>query len=91
MAGRLTGRSFLKLLDFTPDEIKDLVERAATLKAMKRAGVRSASIRTRDSAGWMRSLIAPKEIPPSTGTTSSPSTTQRSGSVARNGASSSGK
>ena len=35
----LYGRDFLKLLDFTPDEIEGLIELAATLKAKKKAGV----------------------------------------------------
>jgi len=39
MAGNLKGRSFLKLLDFTPGEIGDMLQLAATLKANKRAGV----------------------------------------------------
>ncbi len=39
MAGNLKGRSFLKLLDFTPGEIGDLLSLSATLKANKRAGV----------------------------------------------------
>ena len=33
----LSGRSFLKLLDFTPDEISYLIDLAAELKAMKHA------------------------------------------------------
>lgn len=33
------GKSFLKLLDFTPDEINDLIELAADLKAKKKAGI----------------------------------------------------
>lgn len=40
MAANLKGRSFLKLLDFTPGEIADLLTLSATLKANKRAGVR---------------------------------------------------
>jgi len=40
MAGNLKGRNFLKLLDFTPGEIADLLTLSATLKANKRAGVR---------------------------------------------------
>jgi len=36
----LTGRSFLKLLDFTPAEIRGLLELAARLKAERRQGVR---------------------------------------------------
>lgn len=39
MAGNLKGRHFLKLLDFTPGEITDLLTLAATVKANKRAGV----------------------------------------------------
>lgn len=34
----LSGRHFLKLLDFTPDEIRFLIDEAARLKAMKKAG-----------------------------------------------------
>ena len=33
------GKSFLKLLDFTPEEISALIDLAATLKAKKKAGV----------------------------------------------------
>ncbi len=39
MAGTLKGRHLLKLLDFSPAEIGDLLELAGTLKANKRAGV----------------------------------------------------
>ncbi|NOZ78631.1 MAG: ornithine carbamoyltransferase [Acidobacteria bacterium] len=39
MAGTLKGRHLLKLLDFTPAEIGDLLELAETLKLNKRAGV----------------------------------------------------
>ncbi len=34
-----TGKSFLKLLDFTPSEISDLLALAAELKAQKKAGI----------------------------------------------------
>lgn len=34
----LKGRHFLKLLDFTPDEIKELLDLAGNLKAKKKAG-----------------------------------------------------
>ena len=34
----LSGRNFLKLLDYTPDEIRYLIDLAAELKAMKKAG-----------------------------------------------------
>ena len=35
----LKGRNFLKLLDFTPDEINELLDLAAELKAQKKSGV----------------------------------------------------
>ena len=35
----LKGKSFLKLLDFTPDEISGLLDLAADLKAKKKAGI----------------------------------------------------
>ena len=35
----LKGRSFLKLLDFTPEEITGLIDLAAELKAKKKAGI----------------------------------------------------
>jgi len=35
----LKGRSFLKLLDFTPEEIGELLDLAADLKAKKKAGI----------------------------------------------------
>ena len=38
MPENLRGRSFLKLLDFTPNEIRNLLQLAATLKAAKAAG-----------------------------------------------------
>jgi len=44
MAGNLRGRHFLKLLDFTPAEIRDLLELSATLKANKRAGNRGRAL-----------------------------------------------
>ena len=37
MSVSLSGRSFLKLLDFTPDEIRYLLDLSADLKAKKRA------------------------------------------------------
>ena len=36
----LKNRSFLKLLDYTPAEIGQLLELAADLKAKKKAGIR---------------------------------------------------
>ena len=35
----LKGKSFLKLLDFTPEEIGELIDLAADLKAKKKAGI----------------------------------------------------
>ena len=35
----LKGKSFLKLLDFTPAEIEGLLDLAADLKAKKKAGI----------------------------------------------------
>ena len=39
MANSLKGRDFLKLLDFTSEDIEHLLDVAATLKKMKKAGV----------------------------------------------------
>ena len=39
MGVNLSGRSFLKLLDFTSDEIRYLLKLSADFKSMKRAGV----------------------------------------------------
>ena len=51
----LKGRSFLKLMDFTPEEISGLVALAAELKAKKKAGVPNA-----DFAGKNIALIFEK-------------------------------
>ena len=37
--GELKGRDFLKLLDFTNEEVQGLVDLAAELKAQKKAGI----------------------------------------------------
>ncbi len=55
------------------------------------AGVSAASRRTRESAGWIRCCSTSNSSRPSTATTISPSTTQRSGSSALNASTSSGK
>ena len=39
MMTSLKGRNFLKLLDFTPEEIQYLIDLAADLKAKKKAGL----------------------------------------------------
>ena len=46
----LKGRSFLKLIDFTPDEIRELLALAADLKAKKMAGVRERKLDGRNIA-----------------------------------------
>lgn len=46
----LTNRSFLKLLDYTPDEIEGLLDLAADLKAKKKAGVRHDALRGKNIA-----------------------------------------
>ena len=38
MSVDLSGRNFLKLLDFTPEEIQYLIDLSADLKAKKHAG-----------------------------------------------------
>ena len=50
MAVDLKGRSFLKLLDFTPEEIRYLLNLSADLKAEKTAGVRRRSLEGRNIA-----------------------------------------
>ena len=44
MAVDLKGRSFLKLLDFSPDEIREFLKLAAQRKADKKAGVAHRSL-----------------------------------------------
>ena len=46
----LTGRNFLKLLDYMPEEIAYLLELAAKLKALKKAGVRGDTLRGKNVA-----------------------------------------
>ena len=41
MAVNLKGRSFLTLMDFTPEEIRYMIDLARDLKAKKRAGIRT--------------------------------------------------
>ena len=45
MAVNLRGRSFLKLLDFTPAEIRYLIDLAKDLKRLKRTGIRHDNLR----------------------------------------------
>ena len=44
MPFNLKGRSFLTLMDFTPEEIAYLLDLAAALKAKKRAGIRGSAL-----------------------------------------------
>ena len=46
----LKGRDFLKLLDYTPDEIMYLLDLAADLKAKKKAGVLHETLRGKNIA-----------------------------------------
>ncbi len=71
--------------------VRSRSSRASRSKATKLAGVFSASIRTRDSAGWSRCWRASKSRPPSVTTTTSPSTTHRGGSARCSSSTSSGK
>ena len=60
-------------------------------QATNEAGDSAASMRTRDAAGWMRSRSASKSSAAVRAMTTSPSSTQRSGSWALSGSASSGK
>ena len=46
----LTNRSFLKLLDYTPEEMEGLLDLAADLKAKKKAGIRHDALRGKNIA-----------------------------------------
>ena len=46
----LTNRSFLKLLDYTPEELEGLLDLAADLKAKKKAGIRHDALRGKNIA-----------------------------------------
>ncbi len=50
MAANLKGRHFLKLMDFTGAEIRDLLELSLALKAKKRSGVRGRALEGRNIA-----------------------------------------
>mgnify|MGYP002681279110 CR=1 FL=1 len=41
MAVNLKGRNFLTLMDFTPEEIRYMLDLAHDLKSKKRAGIRN--------------------------------------------------
>ena len=46
----MKNRSFLKLLDYTPEEIGELLDLAAKLKAEKKAGIRHDTLRGKNIA-----------------------------------------
>ena len=46
----LTNRSFLKLLDYTPEELEGLLDLTADLKAKKKAGIRHDALRGKNIA-----------------------------------------
>ena len=48
MAPNLKGRHFLKLLDFSPDEIRYFIDLAAELKAQKKAGTEPEHLRQKE-------------------------------------------
>ncbi len=48
--GSLKGKDFLKLLDFTPEEIGELLDTAAALKAKKKAGIPHRSLEGKNVA-----------------------------------------
>lgn len=50
MAFNLKGRSFLKLLDFTPEEIKYLLDLAGELKKLKLAGIKPRNLEGKNIA-----------------------------------------
>mgnify|MGYP001095894335 CR=1 FL=1 len=52
----LKNRSFLKLLDYTPAEIEELLDLAADLKAKKKAGVRHDTLRQEHRADLREDL-----------------------------------
>ncbi|HOO87927.1 MAG TPA: ornithine carbamoyltransferase, partial [Synergistales bacterium] len=50
MALNLKGRSFLTLMDFTPEEIYYLLDLSADLKAKKRSGIRGTALQGKNVA-----------------------------------------
>ena len=50
MSSTLKGRSFLTLKDFTPEEINEFLELAATLKADKKKGITGNSLKGKNIA-----------------------------------------
>lgn len=45
----LKGKNFLKMLDFTPEEIEGMIDLAADLKAKKKAGIAHDTLRGKTS------------------------------------------
>ena len=46
----LKGKNFLKMLDFTPEEIEGMIDLAADLKAKKKAGIAHDMLRGKNIA-----------------------------------------
>ena len=46
----LKGKNFLKMLDFTPEEIEGMIDLAADLKAKKKAGIAHDTLRGKNIA-----------------------------------------
>ena len=69
MAVNLKGRSFLTLMDFTPEEIRYMLDLGHDLKAKRRAGVcgntlkgkHKMCIRDRDCTEHLRSVVRQAE------------------------------
>ena len=58
----LTNRSFLKLLDYTPEEIEGLLDLAADLKTKKKAGIRHDALRGRRTSPHLREDLHPHPL-----------------------------
>ena len=83
----LTNRSFLKLLDHTPEEIEGLLDLAADLKAKKKAGIRHDALHGKNIASSSRrpppAPAAALRSPPTTWAWKSPTSTRRAARSAK--------
>lgn len=56
----LKGKNFLKMLDFTPEEIEGMIDLAADLKAKKKAGIAHDTLRgKKHRADFRKTSTAP--------------------------------
>ena len=62
MPVNLKGRSFLTLKDFTPDEIRYMLNLAADLKAKKRAGIRGNLLAGQEHRSALREDLHPHPL-----------------------------